>query len=96
MAGKKQLRPVDIPNVSVGEAIRSGDRLEELRAMQRVIAAHIDDGDTLARDLAPLVRQVREISKEIEELEKAREVEAGEDLGVVVELSDGKFDYEAI
>lgn len=50
-------------------AIKSGDRLDELRAIRSVIAGHIDNPDTSARDLAPLIRHARDISKEIEELE---------------------------
>ncbi|GAA2545745.1 hypothetical protein HD598_002156 [Neomicrococcus aestuarii] len=37
--------------------------------MRRVLAAHIDNEQTLARDLAALMRQLREISKEIESIE---------------------------
>jgi hypothetical protein len=73
MAGKKQLRPVQPDEraapFTVTGAAESGTRLDELRAMRRVLAAHIDDSQTLARDLAPLMRQAREISKEIESLE---------------------------
>lgn len=73
MAGKKQLRPVApderaAPTTVTGAAER-GTRLDELRAMRRVLAAHIDSDQTLARDLAPLMRQAREISKEIESME---------------------------
>lgn len=84
MAGKKQLRPVSpderaAPTTVTG-AVDRGTRLDELRAMRRVLAAHIDDDQTLARDLAPLMRQAREISKEIESLvaaesERARDAE---------------------
>jgi len=84
MAGKKQLRPVRpdevAPPTTVTGASERGTRLDELRAMRRVLAAHIDNENTLARDLAPLMRQAREISKEIEELqaveaEQARDTE---------------------
>ena len=79
MAGKKQLRPVEpderaAPSTVTGAA-ESGSRLDELRAMRRVLAAHIDSDQTLARDLAPLMRQAREISKEIESME----IQASED-----------------
>ena len=99
MAGKKQLAPVPLHKASeqtLGDAIRSGDRLDELRAMLRVLSGHIDSENTLARDLAALMRQAREISKEIEELEAKRAAEAEEDLGVVVDISDEGFDYSAI
>ena len=93
MAGKKQLPPVRVvtdgekaPPQSLSEAARAGSRLDELRAMRRVLAAHIDNENTLARDLAPLMRQVREISKEIEELE-AIEAERAKD----TEVQDGNI-----
>jgi predicted nucleic acid-binding Zn-ribbon protein len=86
MAGKKQLRPVS-PDERAAPATYSGasehgSRLDELRALRRVLAAHIDSDQTLARDLAPLMRQAREISKEIEQLaaseaERARDAEVG-------------------
>lgn len=84
MAGKKQLRPVapdeKAPPSTVTGAAERGTRLDELRAMRRVLAAHIDNDQTLARDLAPLMRQAREISKEIEALEvQEAEKRAGED-----------------
>ncbi|WGH82517.1 hypothetical protein QDX25_05030 [Auritidibacter ignavus] len=93
MAGKKQLPSVRavaddekaLPQ-SLSEAARSGSRLDELKAMRRVLAAHIDHENTLARDLAPLMRQVREISKEIEELE-AIEAERAKD----AEVKDGNI-----
>lgn len=73
MAGKKQLRPVKpgekAPPTTVSGAAERGSRLDELRAMRRVLTAHLDSENTLARDLAPLMRQTREISKEIESLE---------------------------
>lgn len=76
MAGKKQLPPVravgdseKAPPQSYSEASARGTRLDELKAMRRVLAAHIDSENTLARDLAPLMRQAREISREIESLE---------------------------
>lgn len=72
MAGRKQLRPVSPDEraapTSVAASGETGSRLDELRAMRRVLAAHIDSDQTLARDLAPLMRQAREISKEIESL----------------------------
>ena len=86
MAGKKQLRPVQpdekAPPTTVTGAAERGTRLDELRAMRRVLAAHIDNENTLARDLAPLMRQAREISKEIESLEEleADSVAGGRDV----------------
>ena len=73
MAGKKQLRPVspdERPDpLSVSEAAERGTRVDELRAMRRIIAAHLDSPNTLARDVAALSRRQVEISKEIETLE---------------------------
>lgn len=96
MAGKKQLPPVRIVEddekadpVTVTSAIAGGTRLDELRAMRRVLAAHIDNENTLARDLAALMRQAREISKEIEEME-AQEAERAKDAGV----QDGNISTE--
>lgn len=96
MAGKKQLPPVravaddeKVPPQSLSDAARAGTRLDELKAMRRVLAAHIDHENTLARDLAPLMRQVREISKEIEELE-AIEEEVARD----AEVQDGNISTE--
>ena len=93
MAGKKQLPPVR--SVKDGEmaepqtltgAISRGTRLDELKAMLRVLSAHIDSENTLARDLAPLMRQAREISKEVEDLE-SRELEEARD----AEVHDGSI-----
>lgn len=85
MTGKKQLRPVQPDEraapTTVSGAAEHGTRLDELRAMRRVLAAHIDNDQTLARDLAPLMRQAREISKEIEALE-AQEAEETRDAEV--------------
>lgn len=92
MAGKKQLPPV---RVLGGKGVGAAEsRLDELRAMRRVLAAHIDSENTLARDLAPLMRQAREISVEIEQLE-AREAESE---AVVDDSADGSspFRLEAI
>lgn len=83
MAGKRQLPPVwdDEAPDSHSDASVAGavSRLDELRAMRAVMARHVDNPNTLARDLAALVRQLRDVSKEIEELEaaeRAAEVEA--------------------
>lgn len=73
MAGKKQNDPVDIRfsgvEMTLSDAISDGTRLDELRAIRRILVSHMEHEDTLARDLAALTRQMREISKEIETLE---------------------------
>lgn len=65
MAGRKQLRPV-APDE---RAPLVESRLEKMRAQRAVLDAHIYNDQTLARDLAPLIRQAREMDKEIESLE---------------------------
>lgn len=61
--------------------------------MRRVLAAHIDNPNTLARDLAALVRQLRDISKEIEDLEPVEvEVSVNDDGN----RDDAPFRLEAI
>ena len=65
MAGKKQLRPVSADE----RAPRVESRLDKMRAQRAVLDAHIYNDQTLARDLAPLIRQAREMDKEIESLE---------------------------
>ena len=99
MAGKKQLRPVKpgekAPPQSFSESIERGSRLDELRAMRRVLAAHIDSENTLARDLAPLMRQAREISSEIESLEEV-EREQNAVAKMVSGSDDAKWGSQAI
>lgn len=85
MAGKKQLPPVrfaddgDEPRppaepMTLLEAIASGSRLDILKAQRLILAGHERNGDTLARDVAAIMRQSREMDKEIEALE-AQEAE---------------------
>src|SRR5699024_4953355 len=100
MAGKKQLPPVRV--VQEGEtappstvAATLGNRLDELRALRRIMAAHIDSPKTLARDLAALSRQFRDVSAEIEELE-AIEAEAGVGVDDGGSSEDSAFRLEAI
>lgn len=81
------------PVFTVGGAFNEGTRLDELRAMYRVLAAHIDSGETLARDLSPLMRQAREISVEIEELE-AMAASAAEVAAEDVEGVDGEYSFD--
>ena len=73
MAGKKQLQPVppiiDPGEAEVGTVSAATSRLDELKALRRVLATRIDHPETQARDLAAMVRQLRDISKDIEEIE---------------------------
>ena len=83
MAGRKQLPPVrvatdpDIPEPpkSLSGAFEAGDRLSELIAKRRILIAHIENENTLARDLNALMRQDDELSKQIAE-ERAIRAEA--------------------
>lgn len=102
MAGKKQLPSVriatddDVAVSTVSGAFNSGTRLDELRAMYRVLAAHIDSENTLARDLAALMRQAREISKEIEEMETVESASLGGGGGAFSGEADIAWRPEAI
>lgn len=77
MAGQKQLPPVriatdaDAPRspLSLREAFSRGLRIDELRAKRRILIAHIESDQTLARDLAALMRQDNELAREIEGIE---------------------------
>ena len=97
MAGAKQLPPVHVAGggspMSLTAAISSGTRLDELRALREILVSHIAHENTLARDLAALSRQFREISKEIEELELADEPD---ELGKAADTDDEAFDPNAV
>lgn len=96
MSGKKQLPPVRV--VDPDEQVPPVSRLDRLRAMREVLEAHIHSEKTLARDLSPLVRQAREVGKEIDDLEK--DDAAREEAEVSVDDSrfagDAEFRLEAI
>lgn len=100
VAGKKQLPPVRVvqegekaPPATIASAL--GNRLDELRALRRVMAAHMDAEGILARDLAALSRQFRDVSVEIEELE-AIEADAGVGVDYGGSSEDAEFKLEAI
>lgn len=86
MAGKKQLPPVrlagdgDVPSppLSLARAFDAGFEVEELRAKRRILIAHIENENTLARDLAALMRQDNLLAKQIASIESAAE---GDDIG---------------
>ena len=95
MAGKKQLPPVRL--VSEADSLGDATHLENLKAMQAVLKAHIHNENTLARDLSPLVRQARDISREIEELEgKAAALDAEVRASDEGSSADSEFRLEAI
>lgn len=79
--------------MSVSEAAESGNRLQELIAMRRVIARHVDSDLTLARDLAALTRRQMEISREIESLRMESE---GDAIGDAADSPDESFDPKTI
>lgn len=98
MTGTRQLPPVWDVEIAAdalpGTVADAPSRLDELRAMRHVMAKHVDNENTLARDLAALIRQLRDVSKEIEELEAAQaeaEREASDD-----DAADAPFTLEAI
>lgn len=102
MAGKKQLPPVRlatlddaVPQKSLSESIESGTRLDELKAQRRILVAHIESENALTRDIPPLMRQMREISKEIESLE-LQEQERVAEPSVEGSSSDAEWKLEAI
>lgn len=80
---------------SVAYAAENGSRLDMLYALRAVVTRHIDSDQTLARDLAALTRRMQEIAKEIEELEKSKEVSASNS-GGSDDDEDAPFSAEAI
>lgn len=96
MAGKKQLPPVRIATEddapvapkSLAESITSGTRLDELLALRRIVSAHIENPNTLAREISSLVTRQMVISKEIEDLERADKPDA---LGKAADTGDEEF-----
>lgn len=107
MAGKKQLpavrlvgpdevAPVSTEPLTLSQAIASGSRLDELKAQRRILAAHEENPNTLARDLAALMRQSREISKEIEGLEARAAEEDAEGADDANGSADARWEPEAI
>jgi hypothetical protein len=70
---KKSLRSVaegeKPPPSTVFDAAERGSRLDELKAMRRVIARRLDDDSIGGRDLASLTKRLSDMSKDIEDLE---------------------------
>lgn len=92
MAGKRQLPPVaateELEATSLNVAFLSGSRVGELRAKRRILIAHIENENTLARDLAPLMRQDNELARELELLRLETE---GDDVGDATDAPDEAF-----
>lgn len=63
----------------------SKNRLDELKALRHILSVRIDDPATSARDLAPLVRILREVSVEVEDLSA---VDAEKAAGVITTADD--------
>ena len=76
MAGKKQLPPVrlatdedkPLPPKSLSRAFETDDRLQELQAKRRILIAHIESPNTLARDLSALMLRDEALAQQIDEL----------------------------
>ena len=77
---------------SVTEAAESGTTRELLAATRDRIALAVEDKNTAARDLASLTKRLMETVRDIEAIDAREAQEAGQH----AEVSDGKFDAEAI
>lgn len=60
------MREID-ENIKLADIVTNNDELETLKALQMRVAQTIDS-TTSARDLAPLVRQLRELTEKITQL----------------------------
>lgn len=74
----RQLEPIDFEGApqaegSLSYATEKGTRLDRLRALRSILAAHIDNPNTLARDLASMSRRYQDVDKDIVELEQLEE-----------------------
>lgn len=97
MAGKKQLPPVEHSGETVVDALASGSRLRLTRAMQNILATHLDNEGTLARDVAVLTKRMSEVTDEAEALaavEGQSGVSAGNDDDNVIR--DAPFNATAV
>ena len=100
MAGKKQLPPVrlatdadkPVPPKSLSDAFEADDRLQELQAKRRILIAHIESPNTLARDLAALMRRDDELAKQIDDLQG----NVGDALSRAAETEDEAFNPHAV
>ena len=101
MAGKKQLPPVrlatdddkPVPPKKLSEAFESDDRLQELQAKRRILIAHIESPNTLARDLAALMRRDDELARQIDDLVSA---ESQDDFDKAASTEDEAFNPRAV
>lgn len=91
MAGKRSLRavkPGEAPPAgrrrpkTIVQAVASGDRRALLVALQKRIATALSDCDCRPRELAELTRQLREIAREIQDLDAEQEAAAEDNAAV--------------
>ena len=64
----RRLEPIDFEGAtqeegSLSHATATGTRLDRLRALRSKLAAHIDNPNTLARDLAALARRFQDLEQ---------------------------------
>ena len=103
MAGKKQLPPVrlatdadkPVPPKKLSEAFEADDRLQELQAKRRILIAHIESPNTLARDLAALMRRDDELAKQIDDLIEQRN-KTEDELAQAASTEDAAFNPHAV
>lgn len=99
---RKPLRvvtPDEVPtppvhNKSVTQAAVGGDPHELLVAMRDRIAEAVEDRNTAARDLAALTRRLREIARDIEAIDVAREQEGRDGNGPASDEAFDPAEYE--
>lgn len=82
--------------MTVTQAARDGTRLDELRAIRRVLARHMDDEEVSGRDLAALSNRYMAVSKEIESLETQERERADLEEDAADGASDAEWRPEAI
>lgn len=84
---------IEVPMARKPTVLRARSRLAELKALRWILAERIDDEKTSARDLAALIRQLREVSVEIEDLSA---VASDEKAGVLIDTSDASWQLHSI
>lgn len=103
MAGKKQLPPVrlandsdkPVPPKSLSDAFETEDRLLELQAKRRILIAHIESPNTLARDLAALMIRDDDLAKQIDDLIEQRN-KTEDELAQAASTEDAVFNPHAV
>jgi hypothetical protein len=72
--GEKRVRPK-----TLAQAANSNDRRALLVALQKRVAAAVEDASTRPRELAALARQLRDLSLEIEMIDEREAIEAADE-----------------